>query len=95
MWNITIKIMNDMKNDILFLISEKISSDRNIKNYNNFSEYSWIVNEISAFLQKEYLCSYILMKYRHKCDYSDIDLILKNEFCAEYDDALKINNYEI
>lgn len=50
-----------------------------------WSDFSWLVDEILMFLNKEYSTSYILMKFGNKYDYNNLKNIIKNNFKEEYD----------
>jgi len=54
-----------------------------------WSDFSWLVDEILMFLNKEYLTSYILMEFSNKYDYDILDDILRNNFKQEYEYVLQ------
>ena len=54
-----------------------------------WSDFSWLVDEILMFLNKEYSTSYILMEFSNKYDYDILDDILRNNFKQEYEYVLQ------
>lgn len=58
-----------------------------------WSDFSWLVDEILMFLNKKYSTSYILMKFGNKYDYDVLESIIKNNFKREYEYVL--NNFTL
>ena len=58
-----------------------------------WSDFSWLVDEILMFLNKEFLTSYILRKFSDKYDYTTLDEIIRNNFKQEYEYVLQ--NFEV
>jgi hypothetical protein len=54
-----------------------------------WSDFSWLVDEILMFLNKEYLTSYTLMEFGSKYGYDILDGILRNNFKQEYEYVLQ------
>ena len=54
-----------------------------------WSDFSWLVDEILMFLNKEYSTSYILMEFSNKYDYDILDGIVRNNFKQEYEYVLQ------
>jgi hypothetical protein len=54
-----------------------------------WNDESWMVDEIIAFLKKDYLVSYILMEFGDH-NYLEIEQILSTNFKKEYDKAKQI-----
>jgi hypothetical protein len=57
-----------------------------------WSDFSWLVDEIHMFLNNEYLTSYILREFNDKYDYNTLEEIIKNNFKQEYEYALQKMN---
>ena len=58
-----------------------------------WSDFSWLVDEILMFLNKEFLTSYILRKFSDKYDYTTLDEIIRNNLKQEYEYVLQ--NFEV
>lgn len=58
----------------------------------DWSDFSWLVDEILMFINKEYLTSYILMEFGDKYDYEILNKILKDNFKKEYEYASQLDN---
>ena len=58
-----------------------------------WSDFSWLVDEILMFLNKEFLTSYILRQFSNKYDYTTLDEIIRNNFKQEYEYVLQ--NFEV
>ena len=56
-------------------------------------DFSWLVDEILMFLNKELSTSYILRQFGDKYDYTTLDEIVKNNFKQEYEYVLQ--NFEV
>lgn len=59
-----------------------------------WSDRSWLIDEISSFLNKNYSTSYILKltePFSKDYTYEELDNILKQYFPSEYEEALSIN----
>jgi len=54
-----------------------------------WSDFSWLVDEIFMFLNKKRSTSYTLMNFGNKYDYNDLDNILKINFKQEYEYVLQ------
>jgi hypothetical protein len=54
-----------------------------------WSDFSWLVDEIHMFLNKELLTSYILRQFGDKYDYTTLDEIIRNNFKQEYEYVLQ------
>ena len=89
-------------NEVVSFINKQMLKDKNeyrghIPNkYNNgseWSDFSWLVDEILMFLNKEFLTSYILRQFSYKYDYTTLDEIIKNNFKQEYEYVLQ--NFEV
>lgn len=74
------------------MLEDKKSYKGNIPSKYNpgseWSDFSWIVDEIYQFLNKDYTSSYTLKKFTNKYDYGTLDNILKNAFESEYEHVL-------
>lgn len=58
-----------------------------------WSDFSWLVDEILMFLNKEFLTSYILRQFSDKYNYTTLDEIIRNNFKQEYEYVLQ--NFEV
>ena len=58
-----------------------------------WSDFSWLVDEILMFLNKELSTSYILRQFSDKYDYTTLDEIIRNNFKQEYEYVLQ--NFEV
>lgn len=58
-----------------------------------WSEYSWMVDEILMFLNKNTFSSYILRYFGNKYEYGILDDYLKSNFKTAYEKAEELKNY--
>jgi uncharacterized protein YllA (UPF0747 family) len=58
-----------------------------------WSDFSWLVDEILNFLNNERTTSYILMEYGDKYSFEELHQIVKNNFKKEYEYVLL--NFEV
>jgi hypothetical protein len=58
-----------------------------------WSDFSWLVDEILNFLNNERTTSYILMEYGDKYSFEELHNIVKNNFKKEYEYVLV--NFEV
>jgi hypothetical protein len=54
-----------------------------------WSDFSWIVDEISMFLNKKYSSSYLLKEFKNVYDYDIIENIIKDNYKSEYEYTLQ------
>ena len=94
--------METIENEVVYFINKQMLKDKKeyrghiSTKYNKCSEwndFSWLVDEILMFLNKEFLTSYILRKFSDKYDYTTLDEIIRNNFKQEYEFVLK--NFEV
>ena len=97
-----IKPMETIENEVVYFINKQMLKDKKeyrghiSTKYNKgseWSDFSWLVDEILMFLNKEFLTSYILRQFSNKYDYTTLDEIIRNNFKQEYEYALK--NFEV
>jgi hypothetical protein len=58
-----------------------------------WSDFSWLVDEIHNFLQNEWTTSYILREFSDKYDIDTLKDIVRNNFKQEYEYVLQ--NFEV
>lgn len=90
------------ENEVVSFINKQMLKDKKEyrghipTKYNKGSEwsnFSWLVDEILMFLNKEFLTSYILRQFSDKYDYTTLDEIIRNNFKQEYEYVLQ--NFEV
>ncbi len=82
------------ENEVVSFINKQMLKDKKEyrghipTKYNKGSEwndFSWLVDEILMFLNKELSTSYILRQFSDKYDYTTLDEIIRNNFKKEYE----------
>lgn len=88
----------DNSNEVVSFINNQMLKDK--KEYrghiqtkynkgSEWSDFSWLVDEILMFLNKKYSTSYTLMEFGKKYDYDTLENIIKNNFKQEYEYVLQ------
>jgi uncharacterized membrane protein YheB (UPF0754 family) len=90
------------ENEVVYFINKQMLRDK--KEYkghiptkynkgSEWSDFSWLVDEILNFLNNERTTSYILMEYGDKYSFEELHQIVKNNFKKEYEYVLL--NFEV
>ena len=90
------------ENEVVYFINKQMLRDK--KEYkghiptkynkgSEWSDFSWLVDEILNFLNNERTTSYILMEYGDKYSFEELHHIVKNNFKKEYEYVLL--NFEV
>lgn len=84
--------LEKLENNVVSFLNKKMLADRN--NYSSpteWDDFSWIVDEIHQFLEKNYNTSYTLKEFGNKYDYDTLTDIIINNFKSNCECVLSDN----